>query len=179
MSQTGARKIRNILFIMCDQLRADYLSCYGHMTLATPHIDSLAAGGVRFERAYTQSPNCGPARASFYSGRYVFSHGATWNFIPLPAGEQTLSDYLRPTGMRCAVVGKTHMAAAATVRYAQRPARVAELSRDAAPAKVRDEHLGFIFDWMRRRRNRITISDEAIMKRATPAAAGGGIIGEW
>ena len=59
------------------------------------------------------------------------------------------------------------------------PHALHDLSRDAAPAKVRDEHLGFIFDWMRRRRNRITISDEAIMKRATPAAAGGGIIGEW
>ncbi len=109
MTKAGGKKVRNILFIMCDQLRADYLSCYGHETLATPHIDSLAARGVRFERAYTQSPNCGPARASFYSGRYVFSHGATWNFIPLPAGEQTLGDYLRPAGMRCAVVGKTHM----------------------------------------------------------------------
>jgi arylsulfatase A-like enzyme len=102
-------KVRNILFIMCDQLRADYLSCYGHKTLSTPHIDSIAARGVRFDRAYCQSPNCGPSRASFYSGRYVFSHGATWNFIPLPLGEQTMGDYLRPAGMRVAVVGKTHM----------------------------------------------------------------------
>jgi len=102
-------KVRNILFIMCDQLRADYLSCYGHKTLQTPHIDSLAKRGVRFDRAYCQSPNCGPSRASFYSGRYVFSHGATWNFIPLPVGEQSMGDYLRAAGMRVAVVGKTHM----------------------------------------------------------------------
>jgi len=40
---------RNILFIMCDQLRWDYLSCYGHQTLHTPNIDSLAARGVRFD----------------------------------------------------------------------------------------------------------------------------------
>jgi arylsulfatase A-like enzyme len=102
-------KVKNILFIMCDQLRADYLSCYGHRTLFTPHIDSLARRGVLFDRAYCQSPNCGPSRASFYSGRYVFSHGATWNFIPLPIGERNMGDYLRPTGMRVAVVGKTHM----------------------------------------------------------------------
>jgi arylsulfatase A-like enzyme len=102
-------KIRNILFIMCDQLRWDYMSCYGHKTLHTPHIDSLAKRGVKFDRAYCQSPNCGPSRASFYSGRYVFSHGATWNFIPLPLSEQTMGDYLRPAGMRVAVVGKTHM----------------------------------------------------------------------
>lgn len=102
-------RVKNILFIMCDQLRADYLSCYGHRTLSTPHIDSLAQRGVRFDRAYCQSPNCGPSRASFYSGRYVFSHGATWNFIPMPLGEQTMGDHMRKAGMRVAVVGKTHM----------------------------------------------------------------------
>lgn len=117
------KPVKNILFIMCDQLRADYLSCYGHKTLHTPNIDSIAARGVRFDRAYCQSPNCGPSRASFYSGRYVFSHGATWNFIPLPLGEQTLGDHLRNAGMRVAVVGKTHMYADrdGLTRYALAP----------------------------------------------------------
>ena len=46
----------NILFIMCDQLRADYLSCSGHPYLETPNIDALAAQGVRFNRAYCQDP---------------------------------------------------------------------------------------------------------------------------
>jgi len=59
------------------------------------------------------------------------------------------------------------------------PHELKDLGRDANHASVRDEHLGYIFDWMRQRRNRITISDEDIMKRATPAAAGGVIIGEW
>ncbi|MEM7021923.1 MAG: alkaline phosphatase family protein [Pseudomonadota bacterium] len=101
--------IKNILFIMADQLRWDYLSCYGHPHLKTPNIDRLAARGVRFDRAYVQSPVCGPSRASFYTGRTVFSHGATWNRVPLPIGELTLGDYLRPIGVRTAVVGKTHM----------------------------------------------------------------------
>jgi arylsulfatase A-like enzyme len=105
------RSVRNILFIMCDQLRWDYLSCYGHPTLATPNIDKIAKLGVRFDRAYVQSPVCGPSRMSFYTGRTVFSHGATWNFVPLPIGERTIGDFLRPSGMRVAVVGKTHMAA--------------------------------------------------------------------
>jgi arylsulfatase A-like enzyme len=100
---------RNVLFIMCDQLRADYLSCYGHPHLKTPHIDSLAAKGTRFTRAYVQSPVCGPSRMSTYTGRYTFSHGATWNFVPLPVGERTLGDYLRPHGVRTALIGKTHM----------------------------------------------------------------------
>ena len=101
-------KTKNILFIMCDQLRADNLSCYGHPHISTPHIDALAAKGTRFTRAYVQAPVCGPSRMSYYTGRYTFSHGATWNFVPLPVGERTLGDYLRPTGMRVAVVGKTH-----------------------------------------------------------------------
>lgn len=102
---------RNVLFIMCDQLRWDYLSCTGHPHLETPHIDRLARRGVLFDRAYVQSPICGPSRMSFYTGRYVSSHGSTWNNIPLKVGEMTLGDHLRPLGVRTALVGKTHMTA--------------------------------------------------------------------
>ncbi len=105
------RHARNILFIMCDQLRWDYLSCYGHPKLHTPNIDALAARGVRFTRAYVQSPVCGASRMSFYTGRYVQSHGAAWNGYPLKVGEMTLGDYLRPLGVQTVLVGKTHMRA--------------------------------------------------------------------
>ena len=104
-------RIKNILFIMCDQLRWDYLSCYGHPTLKTPHIDGLAARGMRFTRAYVQSPICGPSRMSFYTGRYMQSHGSNWNGIPLRVGELTIGDYLRPLGVQTILVGKTHMVA--------------------------------------------------------------------
>lgn len=102
---------KNVLFIMCDQLRWDYLSCAGHPTLETPHIDALANRGVRFDRAYVQSTICGPSRMSFYTGRYVSSHGSTWNNVPLKVGEMTLGDHLRPLGVRTALCGKTHMTA--------------------------------------------------------------------
>ena len=102
---------RNILFIMCDQLRADHLSCFGHPRLHTPHLDRLAARGVLFDRAYVNSPVCGPSRMSYYTGRYVQSHGASWNFVPLKTGEMTMGDHLRPLGVRSALVGKTHMRA--------------------------------------------------------------------
>ncbi|KZL24997.1 Choline-sulfatase [Pseudovibrio sp. WM33] len=102
---------RNVLWIMCDQLRFDYLSCYGHPHLHTPHIDKLAERGVRFNRAYVQSPICGPSRMSFYTGRYVRSHGSTWNGIPLRVGEPTLGDHLQDIGVRNVLVGKTHMRA--------------------------------------------------------------------
>ena len=97
----------NILFIMCDQLRADYLSCYGHPHLKTPNIDVLAAHGVRFNRAYCQAPLCGPSRASFYTGRYMSSHGVMANADPLKMGELTLGDYLRAARMTAVVVGKS------------------------------------------------------------------------
>ena len=102
---------KNILFIMCDQLRFDYLGCAGHPHLKTPHIDALAARGVRFERAYVQSPICGPSRMSFYTGRYVRSHGSTWNNFPLRVGEMTLGDHMSELGVRTVLCGKTHMAA--------------------------------------------------------------------
>ncbi len=97
----------NILFIMCDQLRADYLGCYGHPFLKTPNIDALAAQGVQFTRAYCQDPLCGPSRASFYTGRYVSSHGVMANADPLKPSEWTLGDYLREIGTQAVVVGKS------------------------------------------------------------------------
>ncbi len=100
-------QVENILLIMCDQLRWDYLSCYGHPHLETPNIDRLAARGVRFTRAYTQAPLCGPARMSFLTGRYMSSHGALSNADPLRPGEKLLGDYLRPLGMRTVLVGKS------------------------------------------------------------------------
>lgn len=102
-------KRKNILFIMCDQLRFDYLSCAGHKTLHTPNIDALAKRGVRFSNAVVQSPICGPSRMSFYTGRYMSSHGATANFSPLRVGERNIGDHLKPLGMRSVLVGKTHI----------------------------------------------------------------------
>ena len=96
----------NILFIMCDQLRWDYLSCYGHPHLRTPNIDGLAARGVRFTRAYCQAPLCGPSRSSFHTGRYMSSHGAMANEDPLRPGELTLGDCMRDLGIAPVLVGK-------------------------------------------------------------------------
>ena len=98
----------NILFIMADQLRWDYLGCAGHPHIKTPNIDALAARGVRFDRAFVQSPVCGGSRMSFYTGRYNITHGATYNNFPLRIDEMTIGDYLGPQGYRTALVGKTH-----------------------------------------------------------------------
>ena len=101
----------NILFVMYDQLRFDYLSCAGHPTLDTPNFDRVAKMGVRFTNAYVQSPICGGSRMCFYTGRYASSHGAQWNGFPLRVGEHTLGDHMRNLGVDCWLLGKTHMKA--------------------------------------------------------------------
>jgi arylsulfatase A-like enzyme len=100
--------VRNVLFIMCDQLRRDFLSCYGGRVHA-PHLERLARRGVRFDHAYVQSGVCGPSRMSYYTGRYVASHGATWNNVPLSIAEHTLGDYLGAAGRTATLAGKTHV----------------------------------------------------------------------
>jgi arylsulfatase A-like enzyme len=101
--------IKNVLFIMVDQLRHDHLGCAGHPHLRTPQLDALAARGVRFDQAYVQSGICGPSRMSTYTGRYVSTHGATHNRVPLSVGEVTLGWHLREAGRTLALAGKTHV----------------------------------------------------------------------
>jgi len=102
------RSVRNVLFVMCDQLRRDHLSCYGGR-VPTPNIDALAARGVRFDHAYVQSGVCGPSRMSFYTGRYASSHGATWNRVPLSIAQPTLGACLAAAGRGIALAGKSHV----------------------------------------------------------------------
>lgn len=109
MTELRSPPLKNVLFIMCDQLRWDYLSCNGHPSLDTPNLDALARRGVGFSRAFVQGSICTPSRMSTYTGRYVSSHGVLENDIPLSIGLRTLGDHLRPHDVRCAVVGKTHV----------------------------------------------------------------------
>lgn len=73
----------NILFITLDQFRGDALSCAGHPIVRTPHLDALAAHGVRFSSHYTQSTPCAPGRAGLYTGMYQMNHRVVANGTPL------------------------------------------------------------------------------------------------
>jgi arylsulfatase A-like enzyme len=73
----------NILLITLDQFRGDCLSCAGHPVVKTPHLDALAAQGVRLARHYSQSSPCSPGRASLYTGLYQMNHRVVANGTPL------------------------------------------------------------------------------------------------
>jgi arylsulfatase A-like enzyme len=99
----------NFLLIITDQHRADYLGCYGHPVLKTPHIDSIASTGVRFNRFYVSNPVCMPNRATLMTGRTPSINGVRHNGIPLPLDANTFVDRLREAGYRTALVGKSHL----------------------------------------------------------------------
>lgn len=102
-------KAPNFLFFMTDQHRADWLGCAGHPVLQTPHIDSLAATGTRFENFYVASPVCMPNRASFMTGRFPSVHGLKTNGARLPLTANTFVDVLAAAGYHTASIGKSHL----------------------------------------------------------------------
>lgn len=103
----------NIVFIMTDQHAADALSCrMGDRWLKTPALDSLAARGTFFTRAYTANPLCMPARASIFTGRYPHETGVSDNTkAALDAKEFVLmGTYFKRAGYQTAYYGKWHLA---------------------------------------------------------------------
>lgn len=84
--KTGTDSRRNIVLILCDQLRPDFLHAYGADFIPTPNIDALAANGVTFDNSITASTVCALARASIMTGQFVSQHGAWTNDIPCNAG---------------------------------------------------------------------------------------------
>ena len=99
----------HILFILTDQLRADCLGCAGHPLVQTPHIDRLAAEGVRFTHAFTSSPICVPARMSIASGLYPHNSNMWQNDAGMPLDADTYMKHLRGQGYRTCAIGKNHL----------------------------------------------------------------------
>ncbi len=97
----------NILLVMADQLAAPFVSWHGGPAI-TPHLDALAAEGVVFDRAYSNSPLCAPARFSMMSGRLNSAIGAYDNASEFAAGVPTFAHYLRAGGYQTSLVGKMH-----------------------------------------------------------------------
>ena len=115
----------NLLVIMSDDHAQWAAGCYGAQELHTPALDHLAAGGLRMANAFTPSPVCSPARASFFTGLLPSQHGIhdwLWYNVnarsaaqrnalaqqPSLVGQQTLAQRLSAAGYHCGLSGKWH-----------------------------------------------------------------------
>src|SRR5687768_4282910 len=126
-AETADARRPNVVFIMADDLGYTDVACYGTRYYETPHIDRLAAQGVRFTDGYTCGPNCQPTRAALMSGQYgprtgVYTVGSierfNWRTRPLrpvdnvqqlPPEKVTLAQSLKSAGYATALFGKWHL----------------------------------------------------------------------
>ena len=98
----------NIVLIMADQLSPHWTGAYGHAVARTPHMDALAARGVRFDAAYCNSPLCAPSRFSFMSGQLPSKVDAFDNASEFKASVPTFAHYMKAAGYRTCLSGKMH-----------------------------------------------------------------------
>jgi choline-sulfatase len=98
----------NLLVIMSDEHQATAMGCAGHPFVQTPHLDKLANRGVRFTNAYTPSPICVPARASFATGRYAHQNRLWDNAMPYTGNIPGWGHALQAQGTPVESIGKLH-----------------------------------------------------------------------
>ena len=99
---------KNLIVIMSDEHNPKVMGHAGHPVITTPHLDRIAASGTRFTAAYTPSPICVPARASFITGLPVHQHHAWDNAIAYDGTIPGWSHMLRERGHHVASIGKLH-----------------------------------------------------------------------
>lgn len=99
----------NIIFILCDDHRADAMGVAGHPWIETPHLDRMAAGGVYCPNAFVTTSLCSPSRASILTGLYAHNHGVTDNYHPVGPHLKFFPEHLKQAGYNTAFIGKWHM----------------------------------------------------------------------
>ncbi|MCP5112271.1 MAG: sulfatase, partial [bacterium] len=104
----------NFVLIVADDMGYGDLGCYGNASIRTPHIDGLAAEGMRFTEFYAASPLCSPSRAALMTGRLPIRTGVNRVLAPvakrgLNRREVTIAEVLRPRGYATACIGKWHL----------------------------------------------------------------------
>ncbi|RLC56712.1 MAG: hypothetical protein DRI30_05440 [Chloroflexi bacterium] len=103
----------NLLILMSDEHTRSVMGAYGNSVVHTPTLDRLANDGVRFDNAYTPSPICIPARASFATGTAVFEHRCWSSAEPYCGQQQSWMHRLRDRGHEVTSIGKLHYRSAA------------------------------------------------------------------
>jgi arylsulfatase A-like enzyme len=108
----------NVVLLLADDLGYGELGCQGNQEIPTPHIDSIAAGGVRFTNGYVTAAFCSASRAGLLTGRYQTRFGYEFNptghrnedpAAGLPASQKTIADQLQAVGYTTALFGKWHL----------------------------------------------------------------------
>jgi arylsulfatase A-like enzyme len=99
----------NVLFLMTDQQTLRAMSAYGNRWLKTPHMDSIAANGVRFERSYCTAPVCGPSRSSLITSRMPHVTGVNVNGQTPDPAIPNMGHIFRDAGYVTAWAGKWHL----------------------------------------------------------------------
>ena len=121
----------NVLLVMVDQLVPFLTGAYGHGVVRTPALDRLAAGGIRFDAAYTPYPLCSPARAALVTGAYPSTLGCYDNASILPSDQPTVAHYLTNAGYETVLTGKMHFVGADQLHGFRR-----RLTTDVFPATM-------------------------------------------
>lgn len=108
VSLANAPRRPNVVFLLTDDQRWDCLSCAGHPYVRTPHLDRLAAGGVRFRNAFVTTSICCVSRASYFTGKLCRNHGVGDFSTPLSPRnlQDSLPGVLKSAGYRTGCFGK-------------------------------------------------------------------------
>ncbi|NLF18636.1 MAG: sulfatase [Lentisphaerae bacterium] len=99
----------NIVFIMSDDHAAHAIGCYGSRINRTPHLDRIAAEGLRFDRCFCTNSICTPSRATILTGTYNHVNGVTTLTTPMDNRLQTYPKLLQAAGYQTAIFGKWHL----------------------------------------------------------------------
>lgn len=129
----------NVIFYFTDQQRADTCGCFGQPLDITPNLDKLAEEGVKFNKAFSPQPVCGPCRALFQTGKYPTETGCFRNNIMLPKHIKTLANYVEEAGYETAYIGKWHLASDGELE--QKPA--IDHTVTAVPQEYRGGYTGY------------------------------------
>ena len=109
-NKPGSTKPQNIIFILADDHRYDFMGFTGKVPgLQTPHMDRLAKEGAHIQNAFVSTALCSPSRASILTGQYAHTHTIVDNQAPLPPGLSFFPQYLQRAGYQTAFFGKWHM----------------------------------------------------------------------
>ncbi|MBI4326561.1 MAG: sulfatase-like hydrolase/transferase, partial [Chloroflexi bacterium] len=97
----------NIIFILADDLGYGDLGCYGQRRIKTPHLEQMAAEGIRFRSCYAGSTVCAPSRSALMTGQHTGHTRVRGNAnVPLEPGDITVAEVLQAAGYRTALIGK-------------------------------------------------------------------------